>query len=142
MRFLLVAAGLLSLCWAEPAFACSCATGVVDTNTYRQWLDRFDGAVFRGAVIKTEEQAGFSKVTFRVERYWKGVTASEVVIYTPRQGSMCGVSFLVGQTHTVAAQRDNDRLQTDLCIERFIAQNATRFREAIGAGTSASSPPR
>jgi hypothetical protein len=59
------------------------------------------------------------------------------VVHTLKSGSMCGASLSLGQTYTVAAPRSNGRLQTGHCIQMFIAQDASHFREALGEG----SPP-
>ena len=72
------------------------------------WHKSYSGAIFMGKVIGTiKEKAGSSgnsvdrvRVTFEVERYWKGLTDREVMVYTsvPGNGS-CGFTFRKGQKY-------------------------------------------
>ncbi len=66
----------------QVAQACSCLETKSDKNEkvdYKRWLRAFDGAVFTGQVVKIERiESNYQlKVTFKVERYWKGVEGEE-----------------------------------------------------------------
>jgi len=138
MRLLMIAAGLLCLMWAEPAFACSCASPNErpTASAYRLWLDSYDGVVFRGTPIRSEPMEGQSfLVTFRVERHWKGITASEVVIFIP---GLCGGGYPAGATYLVAAERKDGRLSTAVCSSGdYFTRREKEFLSMLGEG----SPP-
>ena len=135
----MIAAGLLFLTWPEPAFACSCVpfNQPPTPEVYRTWLKGFAGEVFRGTVVETSPVRGRGlQVTFRVERRWKGVPATEVVLYTP-YGTTCDVRLEVGERRVVAAVRENGRLTFHQCLLMLMEENPTAFLNAIGEG----SPP-
>jgi hypothetical protein len=45
------------------------------------------------------------KVTFRIDRQWKGVEGSTIAVVTNADGAMCGFDFRQGSQHLVAADR-------------------------------------
>src|SRR5688500_14588637 len=99
--------GLLFLL-PQDAFACSCVSGAVPGEalpTPGEWLETFDGAVFRGRIVGLERSAREigngdikvlfheRKLTFRVERQWKGVQRPEIVVWTDELNSSCAVDY-------------------------------------------------
>jgi hypothetical protein len=140
MKVLFAVAGLLLVVWTEPAFACSCNISTVSAGTYRQWLDGFDGVVFRGVVRElTLEKSVGTKATFQVERHWKGITSPVVVIYVPRTVGNCAVEFRRSGTYVIAAQWANDRLNHHLCLRMLTDSDPAAFLRALGEG---SLPPK
>jgi hypothetical protein len=139
MRGIVVAALLFVGC-AEPAFACSCNITTVSTGTYRQWLEKFDGAVFRGVVRElTFEKSVGTKATFQVERHWKGITTPVVTVYVPLSVGNCAVELRRGGIYMIAAQRANNRLNHHLCLRMLTDSKPAAFLQAVGEGAP---PPK
>ena len=145
MRLLVIAASLLCLTWAEPAFACGIATRILNPTIeqYRKWLDTFDGVVFVGKPLRFEnpDQKPVHQlnaelamwVTYKVERQWKGVTSDEITIFHP---AMCGGGFRFGDSVLITAERKDGRLTSSVSSSDF-AFDAQRFVTMLGEG----SPP-
>jgi hypothetical protein len=81
------------------------------------------------------------KVTLRVERQWKGASSPSIVLYTAAHATMCGASLLKDQTYLVVARRDSDRLNTDLCVQKFIDEHVVRFVLALEEGEAVPPSP-
>jgi hypothetical protein len=160
MRTLVVsAAAVVSLARPDSAFACSCIqplpaasnSAFNPTVEYRQWFAGFNGVVFRGTVLSVEsalrDQARTQlsvagamaalRVTFRVERVWKGVTTSEIAIYTAENDGLCGIKFAVGTSYLVAAGPP-ELPTTGTCSEGyFYTRSEATLVDVLGQG----SPP-
>ena len=75
------------------------------------------------------------KVTFAVERFWKGVKTGRVSIYTAAQTALCGVPFEVNKKYLViAAAGDDGRLNVGLCPWLEKEQNEAAYRARLGRG--------
>jgi hypothetical protein len=134
--------------WPDAALACTCpgpGKASFSPAEYQRWLANFDGPVFRGRVVSVRilpqarvEGRPFpmAEYTFKVERVWKGVTASEVVIRTAQWDSACGIPYLQGGAYVVAAEAP--QMAVGLCSPGyFYARNEKDFISALGEG----SPP-
>ena len=128
----------------QAAFGCSCRE--VESNkrarvSYKRWLKDFNGAVFTGRVLKAEKiEARYErKVTFEVERYWKGVEGAEVVIHTAMDGAACGAPFVEGERYFVIAGATGGRLDTDLCSYLGYTKNKAAYLKGLGKGKT---PPK
>jgi hypothetical protein len=122
---------------AQAAYACSCIEVKKGTAVnYKRWLKTFDGAVFTGRVIKTEKSEADHqlKVTFDVERHWKGAGNGEAVIYTAMDSAACGVSYTEGETYFVVARNYNGKLMTDLCSHLEYTKNKKTMMRKLGRG--------
>jgi len=85
-----------------------------------------------------EASAQTAEYLFKVERVWRGVTTSEVVIRTAVDESMCGIPFVRGKAYLIAA--DAPRQTIGLCsIGYELARNEKDFLSALGEG---SQPPK
>ena len=147
IRVAVVTATSLLAC-PDLASACICPGYRLPSSPveYRQWLANSDGVVFRGTVVSVrtvptfagrEASAQTAEYTFKVERVWKGVTTSEVVIRTNSEASMCGIPFVRGKAYLIAA--DAPRQTIGLCsIGYELARNEKDFLSALGEG----SPPQ
>ena len=147
MKWLIRAAVVTAsmLAWPDVALACICPGYRMPSSptAYQQWLANFDGVVFRGTVVAVrtvptfagrEASAQTAEYTFKVERVWKGVTTSEVVIRTAADGSMCGIPFVRGKAYLIAA--DPPRQTLSLCsIGYELARNEKEFLSALGDGS-------
>ncbi|MDQ1592016.1 MAG: hypothetical protein QOG71_2643 [Pyrinomonadaceae bacterium] len=127
------------------AYACSCVEvntakkGTAAKTNYKRWLKGVRGAVFTGRVTKIETDPSYqqSKVTFEVERYWKGVQGSEVVIMTAAYTSACGVPYTLGETYFVVADGSVGKLSTDLCSHLGYSKYKAAFIKGMGKGHAA-----
>ena len=113
----------------QAAYACSCGkiTGPIVLNDrapkpspeeVRKWrLEQTDIALFIGSVKKIEKQkvkrsegsddrSPMKKVTVTVEKYWLGVKAPEMIIYTGVGGGDCGVPYVKDRQYFFWAIRD------------------------------------
>jgi hypothetical protein len=77
-------------------------------------------------------------VTFKVERVWKGVTTSEIVVVTSwwRDSSFggCGIQFSEGRSYLIAAE-PAQRPFTAICSDGWRrTRNEADFIAALGEG--------
>ena len=125
---------------AQVASACSCIEVKPDkkgvTVNYKRWLKGFDGAVFTGRVVKIEKlEANYQlKVTFEIERHWKGAEKAEAVIYTAMDTAACGVPYNEGETYFVVARNSAGRLMTDLCSDLEYTKKKQAMLRKLGRG--------
>jgi hypothetical protein len=54
-------------------------------------------------------------VKFRVEKYWKGVLTTEMIVVTGRGGGDCGYRFEVGARYLIFAYGGDTKLETNIC---------------------------
>jgi len=118
---LLVVAIVLGWLLARPTSvsACSCDLPASPADA----LTRAD-AVFIGTMtemIDSKDSYG-RRVSFEVSSSWKGVTTTQVVLYTGYGGGDCGYEFVPGSQYVVYAHRgesypdqDSDSLATGIC---------------------------
>jgi hypothetical protein len=130
----------------SPALACTCVDlRPFTTQDYRKWFDGL-GAAFQGRVLSMERIEADSpfgpngttgphwRVSFRVDRQWKGVTSSEITVYTALLGDSCGVRFVADRSYLVAAHQTASGLHALLCDE-FYLEDELAFRKALGEGS-------
>jgi hypothetical protein len=125
MRHLLLAAtvalGLLAL--PENASACSCGPFSSPGISPKVWFERFDGAAFRGHIVKAEtirtnKPEPFDeelKLTFQVERHWKGVKEPEIVVWTDAWPSSCAIGYSLNEPLMMFVFRRNGRFERHMC---------------------------
>ena len=121
---------------AQAAYACSCLEVKEGDTNYKAWLKTFDGAVFTGRVVKIEKQEDNHRlqVTFKIEKYWKGVRGAETVVYTALDSAACGVPYAEGETYFVAARKSDVGLQTDLCSHLQYTKDKKTMMRKLGRG--------
>jgi hypothetical protein len=114
----------------------------ISAPEYRQWLASFNGVAFRGTVVSDPAVVVVGRIataeyTFKVERVWKGVTTSEVVIRTAADEGMCGIPFVRGRAYLIAADPP-ERPVMNICTpgHRYMLDDKA-FVAALGEG----SPP-
>ena len=138
----------------DEGFACSClGPRIEDRQAYQQWFQQRT-VVFRGTVTANElmpefrfrnTALRFRKVTFTIDRQWKGVSASTITIFTQSEGSMCGVDYRVGSRDLVAADRvpalnadlspsETLELRTNICTGSLWWRDQKAFLDAFGEG--------
>jgi hypothetical protein len=130
-----------SLALPDDAFACTCPGHLSPQSAqpYRQWLDSFDGVVFRGTVVSkavvVDGRIATAEYTLKVDRVWKGVTASELVVRTAADEGMCGIPFVRGRAYLIAADPP-ERPTTNICTEgRRYTRDERAFTDALGPGS-------
>lgn len=146
MRTLILSAGLVALfsIGGRNVYACSCYVptaseieSMTDAEFSRQFL-AVDGAAFIGRVVKKaramSSSGGSWKVTFEVERYWKGSGAKRVAVYTATTGASCGVNYKVGERHIVIASKYRGDFQSSLCAHLTATQNKATLLKRLGRG--------
>ena len=125
--------------------ACTCVTSseAVGGFSLMRWLKEFDGAMFTGRVtkiervlVKMDEEVSIPelKVTFEVERFWKGVKNVEVAIYTGVDGAACGVRYVEGERYFVIAQKLRGGLHTDICTSPEKYSDVEAYVKELGEG--------
>lgn len=73
-------------------------------------------AIFSGRVLRIDEAGYTLRVTIKVNKSWKGVLPTEVVLLTGLGRGDCGYPFEVGQNYLVYAYGpDVDHLGTNIC---------------------------
>lgn len=148
-----VAASLVLLALPDQSFACDCvrelpaADGAGGARSeYQRWIASFNGVVFRGTVVALEnvpydgavgppELAAMTrKVAFRVERIWKGVSTSQVVIYTGQSDGTCGIPFVRGKSYLISADPPERPITTTCSAGYFKTEYEAGFVDALGPG--------
>lgn len=119
------------------AFACSC----VKPGDPREELEK-STAVFSGKVLDVNrDSVGYAyKVSFDVEKIWKGVSRKTVVISTGLGGGDCGFEFTEGEIYIVYAYgNDVEFLSTGICSRTHLLTSADTDISILGKGESPAS---
>lgn len=132
-------AGAAMVAVPQIGYACSCA----DPGTPENGLERAD-AVFAGRVLEVKEQRtlrGFLSKTvwFEVERTWKGMDDSQVIVRTGSGGGDCGYHFQQGHEYVVYASMSGmyggeDELTAIICSRTSELAQADEDLQWLGAG--------
>ena len=148
LRISMVTIALAILGTTSPLYACSCSEGTMELSpaearaVFRGWFDSFKGALFIGRVTALEavenDQAGSRviemKVTFSVERYWKGVEGRTITIFTGAGCCDCGVKYSMGKRYFVLAQKIEKQLRTDICTSPKGLDDVKAYEKEFGRG--------
>ncbi|MFM9282317.1 hypothetical protein [Paenibacillus jiagnxiensis] len=136
---LLGAVVLLSvLMVAEPTvvYACSCA-GPPSPSETKEW----SAAVFSGKAVSLKQRNALIvssgdpvKVTFQVDRVWKGNIGSTTVVTTAMSSESCGFEFTEGQEYLVYARNDQEFgvLHTTFCDRTALLSEAAGDVQELG----------
>ncbi|MCM3759799.1 hypothetical protein M3212_03240 [Alkalihalobacillus oceani] len=122
------------------ASACSC----VENRGVEEALELAD-AVFSGRVLDVQEQKGADgsqakAVHFSVDRAWKGVNETEIIIATGLGGGDCGIDFIVGEEYVVYANQSSwyasiAPLEAIICSRTTSLAAAEEDLRELGEGT-------
>ena len=148
LRISMVTIALAILGATSPLYACSCVGGTIELSpaearaAFRGWFDSFKGALFIGRVTALEavesDQDGSRvtemKVTFSVERYWKGVDGRTITIFTGAGCCDCGVKYSVVKRYFVLAQKIKKQLRTDICTSPKGLDDVKTYEKEFGQG--------
>lgn len=112
----IIALVLLSVGFAAPAFACSCAP-----STRAEAVEQAD-VVFTGTVEKVEAEGFWNIATLKVDDVEKGTVDEEATVQTAKSSAACGVNFVVGQKMELAAIQRKTRLHASSCGQIGLGQ--------------------
>ncbi len=141
MRILLSLVLTISMLTIEtgPAYACSCVIpGPPDEELANS------SAVFSGKVVNLAEPfSGFGpvssadpiKVTFQVDKVWKGSVSQTTTISTARSSASCGYTFEKGGEYIVYAYGTENDLSVSLCSRTQPLDTAQDDLAVLGVGT-------
>ncbi|MFB5762277.1 hypothetical protein [Paenibacillus medicaginis] len=143
LLLLLMAAVLLSvLLVAKPTvvYACSCAEPPPPNEAKAQSAAVFSGKALSvkqkiAPILSTDDPV---KVTFQVDRLWKGKVSSTTVITTAMSSASCGYEFTEGQDYLVYARYDQESgvLHTTLCDRTALLSEAAGDLQELGPSTA------
>jgi len=129
-RLVVALLGLTFAVWAAPtpAYACSCAAPEPDGN-----ISRAD-VIFTGSVVADEARGSVRRLTFAVDRVYKGEASSTQVVETNSSGASCGLEISGPGPFVVYAQAGGGRteLTAGLCGGTTNAPAPT----SLGSGTA------
>lgn len=142
MLFLFVTLVTLS---PETVNACTCVTSseAVKGFSLKRWFKEFDGAMFTGRVKEIEAiklkfdqdlAVDFLRVTFHVDKYWKGVKGGDAVVYTGAGCCDCGVRYVEGETYFVIADLIEGNLRTNICTSPKSYSDVEGYIKELGRG--------
>ncbi len=119
-------------------YACSC----VKPGSAQEELER-SSAVFSGEVIGfldkntnglMQSSVDPIAVLFEVEETWKGVTQSQVIVYTVRDEASCGYQFALNTKYLVYAHESDGSLKTNYCSKTTLLSLAVDDMDELGEG--------
>lgn len=124
----LLAAGLA----VGTAAACSC----IEPPPPKQAMEA-SSAVFSGKVVEIQQgqqQFAPKRVTFEVDRSYKGVDAGRVVVTTASDSAMCGFGFQQGKSYLVYCHGGKEALGTNICTRTKNIEAAADDLKELGEG--------
>ncbi|WP_235973639.1 hypothetical protein [Peribacillus faecalis] len=120
------------------SYACSCA----EPGPVEEELER-SAAVFRGEVkAVVDEKAGNAfqssadRIAYiiKVDKIWKGIQETEVVVYSERDSASCGFNFAEGQEYLIYANQSGDELHVIICSRTADLFSAEEDLSILGEG--------
>mgnify|MGYP003392938593 CR=1 FL=1 len=115
----------------QTVHACSCILPRAPAEEFED-----STAVFSGKVISIENEDFGYKANFEVDRIWKGLSGSTVVISTARDSAACGFGFEEGKEYIVYAHGEGEALSTNLCSRTHLLTENDSDVEALGESTA------
>ncbi|MYL57218.1 hypothetical protein GLW20_06845 [Virgibacillus halodenitrificans] len=137
MTYLIIFIFLLSI-YPTTSDACSC----LEPGPPKEELKR-SSAVFSGKVIKQIDenennliQSSADKIAtiLKVDKTWKGIKDTEVVVHTERSSASCGFEFNLNNSYLVYATKKDDKLHVSLCSRTTSLTEATEDLTELGDG--------
>lgn len=110
----------------DSVYACKCIPGAKGSNTCTYYWR--SASVFIGKVeqITTDEEQRTKKVTFSVEKLYRGKFKDKIDIYTAASGAACGYPFKLGERYFVYGYKAEDgKFQERLCGPTVLLKNAS-----------------
>ncbi len=119
-------------------YACSCAV----SQTVEDEMQR-SSAVFSGRVIEITDVNKFKvskssgdpmAVLFEVNKSWKGVSQSQVIVHTVRSEATCGYEFQENEDYLVYTEENEGKLTTSICSRTTPLVLAQADLDQLGEG--------
>ncbi|WP_270179725.1 hypothetical protein [Alkalihalobacillus sp. CinArs1] len=142
IAFLIMMLGLLmNLVPENTAFACSCAKPSVE-----EVLEDPNTVIFSGVVKGIDENKGLFtastadpvSVSFQVEKTYKNLDRSRVLVSTARSSASCGYEFEEGKGYLVYGYEREGSIETNFCTRTVALSEAGEDLLAIGGGVNSS----
>ncbi|MEM3160902.1 MAG: hypothetical protein QXJ74_08985 [Nitrososphaera sp.] len=134
--FLVIILGIAPALFSTPkAFACSCAELSLPSKAYEE-----SDAVFAGTAENIVHETGAYRVHFAVERAWKGITETPLLVTTPDNDGLCGYRFQEGVEYLVYAH-GKDSISTGICTRTQPVADAYADLAYLGSGYEPTSGP-
>jgi hypothetical protein len=128
-RVWIIGCNLVIALWSptDGALACQC----LGVKSVAASLES-SAAVFSGRV----KNIYGTRITFVVDRSWKGKVTAEMAVYTPAQSTACGYEFERGEPYLVYAYSEGkERLGTNTCTRTKRLAQAEDDLTELGEGT-------
>jgi hypothetical protein len=136
-RIALVASMVLAalLATTSPAVACDFEEPPPPQEALTEATAVFAGEVVAVEPVDDDPGGQYIAVTVEVERAWKGVELSPVVVETHHDEATCGFPFEVGESYIVYAYSEGTPLTTALYHRTRLLEQADEDLQALGSGT-------
>ncbi|AIF45248.1 hypothetical protein X953_05965 [Virgibacillus sp. SK37] len=118
--------------------ACSCLEPGAPKEEFKH-----SSAVFTGKVIERidknennliQSSADQIAVVFKVDKTWKGINETEVIVYTERDSASCGFEFKLNNSYLVYATKKDNKLHVSLCSRTTTLTEAAQDFTELGDG--------
>ncbi|MEK5481700.1 MULTISPECIES: hypothetical protein [unclassified Viridibacillus] len=122
----------------DKSYACSCAQPDPPKEALKS-----SSAVFSGKVIEIvdrnknneiQSSADPIAILFSVDKSWKGVDQTQVIVYTERSSASCGYGFSLKEEYLIYAYEDNGELRVNACSRTAPLSGAKEDIQALGKG--------
>lgn len=119
-------------------YACSCAP----PDSPMEELNN-SSAVFSGKVVEITDKnknaifqssADLLDIRFTVNKTWKGIDESEVVVKSSRDSASCGFEFVLNEEYLVYANEIEGDYHVNLCSRTASLSEASMDMEELGHG--------
>jgi hypothetical protein len=137
-RITLVAAAALAVAFFSapgPAAACDFPAYPPPQEALEEATAVFSGEVVSIDPVDDDPGEQYIAATFAVDRAWKGVESSPVIVETHQDEGVCGFPFEVGETYIVYAHSNGSPLTTALYHRTQLLERAGEDLDALGEGT-------
>lgn len=150
LRIVILVSLFLGVCLGTVR-ACSCSgpgqmlklkvsRGIVDP-AYKDFATYYNGTIFIGGVLQRKKLRMKDvdwyeyRVTFKVDRYWKGEDRLAIVVFTGTGvGGDCGFPFKKGEYYVVFASVLKGRFHTSICTLTMEAKYAANIVKGLSLG--------
>ncbi len=121
---------------APPAVACDFEPPPPPQEALDEATAVFSGDVTSVEPVDDDPSEQYLAVSFAVDRAWKGVDSSPVVVETHQDEGICGFPFEEGASYIVYAHSDGTPLTTALYHRTALLERADEDLDALGEGVS------
>ncbi|MGE7918934.1 hypothetical protein ACQKM9_08285 [Viridibacillus sp. NPDC093762] len=122
----------------DKSYACSCAQPDPPKEALKS-----SSAVFSGKVIEIvdinknneiQSSADPIAILLEVDKSWKGIDKTQVIVFTERSSASCGYGFSLNEKYLVYAYKDGGELRVNACSRTAPLSGAKEDIQALGKG--------